>query len=84
MEKTKLPNKGYAIKEYGDKITTSYLMSEWLKTSQALSGANDNVKREWMQFRDNGRYLLEGAMMRMTQDMTQLWVKGLDPISAVN
>lgn len=83
-ERTKLPEKGYAIVEYGNKITTSYLMKERLKTSKTLTTASSDVKTEWTKISNDSWYLLEGAMMNITQDMTMLWVKWLDPISATN
>lgn len=83
QDKTKLPNKGFAIVEWGGKIPVTFLMTQWLKTSQSLSGADSSVKREWMQFADNSRYLLEGAQMNITQEMIKLWILGLDPVTTV-
>lgn len=83
-ERTKLPDKGYAIVEYGNKITTSYLMRKRLETSSTLTTADPSVKKEWLKIYDDARYLLEGAMMNITQEMTMLWVEGLNPVSAFN
>jgi hypothetical protein len=83
-ERTKLPDKGYEIDEYGNKITTSFLMRKWLETSSTLTTADPSVKKEWMKIYDDGRYLLEGGMMNITQEMVFTWVKGLDPVSATN
>ena len=58
-------------------------MYQWLQKSQSLSGASSDVLSEWRQFAQDVRYLIIGGQMTTTQQMIYLWVKGLDPISAV-
>lgn len=83
-ERTKLPDKGYAIVEFGNKITTSYLMRKWLEQSSTLTTASADVKKEWLKIYDDARYLLEGSMMNITQAMIKVWNAGLNPVSALN
>lgn len=74
--RTKLPNKGYEIVEYGEKLSTSFLMYQWLKTSRTLEGASTDVKKEWKTIARDSKFLIEGAMLRMTIEMTKVYTKG--------
>ena len=46
-ERTKNPNKGFDIKQYGNKLTTSKLMTKWLKQSNTLEWAKDDIIKEF-------------------------------------
>jgi len=83
-ERTKLPNKGFEIREYGEKLTTSFLMGEWLKTSKTLEGADSSVKQEWMTIARDGKYLIEAVAMRVCIDMLQVYTKGFGAPSSVH
>jgi len=72
-ERTKLPNKGFRINEYGEKITTSFLFYQWIQKSRTIKGAGDDIKREWMNLAENGRFLIESAMLRMAIDMLKVY-----------
>lgn len=74
--RTKLPDKGFEIVEYGEKLTTSFLMYEWLKVSRSISGASADIKKEWKTIARDAKFLIEGAMMRMSIDMTNVYAKG--------
>lgn len=74
--RTKLPNKGYEIVEYGEKLSTSFLMYQWLKQSKTLEGASTDVKKEWKTIARDSKFLIEGAMLRMTIEMTKVYTKG--------
>jgi hypothetical protein len=83
-ERTKLPDKGFEIREYGEKLTTSFLMGEWLKTSKTLEGASDSVKQEWMTIARDGKYLIEAVAMRVCIDMIQVYTKGFGAPTSVS
>lgn len=74
--RTKLPNKGFDIIEYGEKLTTSYLMYQWLLSAQSIKGADMDIKKEWKQIARDSTYLIEGAMMRMVIEMTKVYTQG--------
>lgn len=74
--RTKLPNKWYEIVEYGEKLSTSFLMYQWLKQSKTLEGASTDVKKEWKTIARDSKFLIEGAMLRMTIEMTKVYTKG--------
>lgn len=75
-ERTKLPNKGFEIVQYGNKLTTSKLMTKWLKNSNTLEGAPDDIISEFSQMVDSGRDLIEMAMMRITMEMIKVYTQG--------
>lgn len=70
--RTKLPNKWFEIVEYGEKLTTSFLMYQWIQKSRSIKGASNDVKKEWKNIAKNAKYLIEGAMMRMSIEMTKV------------
>lgn len=82
--RTKLPDKGFEIVEYGEKLTTSYLMYQWLQKSQSLKWANSDIKKEWKTIARDSLYLIEGAMMRMTMEMTKVLTDGFGTPTTVN
>lgn len=74
-ERTKLPDKGFEIVEYGEKLTTSFLMYQWLKKSKNIKGADSQIKKEWMTLARDSRFLIEAAMLRMAIDMMNVYCK---------
>lgn len=81
-ERLILPSKGFQIQEYGQKYTTSFLMSQWLQKSETLQGADSSVKAEWQTLYNNAKYLLKGAMLQRNINMVNLWYKGFSISSA--
>lgn len=74
-ERTKNPNKGFDIKQYGNKLTTSKLMTKWLKQSNTLEWAKDDIIKEFDKMIDDGKDLIEMAMMRITQEMVKVYTE---------
>lgn len=81
-ERTKLPDKGFEIIEYGEKLTTSFLMYQWLKKSKSIRGADSQIKKEWMTLARDSRFLIESAMLRMAIDMVNVYAKGFGAITS--
>jgi hypothetical protein len=77
-ERRKLPNKGYEIVQYGNKLTTSKLMNKWLMESSSLEGANSDVLSTFDKLTDDTRDLMAMAMMRMTMEMVKVYTDGFD------
>lgn len=74
--RSKTPNKGYKIKEYGGKLTTSYLMRKWLEKTTDLNGADSSVLQGWADFLNNGKFLFDGGIYNMGIDVINLFYKG--------
>ena len=74
-ERWKLPNKGYEIVQYGNKLTTSKLMNKWLMESNSLEGANSDVLSTFDKLTDDTRDLMSMAMMRMTMEMVKVYTE---------
>lgn len=81
-ERTKLPDKGFEIIEYGEKLTTSFLMYQWLKKSKSIKGADSSIKKEWMTLARDSKFLIESAMLRMAIDMMNVYTKWFWPITS--
>lgn len=81
-ERTKLPDKWFEIIEYGEKLTTSFLMYQWLKKSKNIKGADSQIRKEWMTLARDSRFLIESAMLRMAIDMVNVYTKWFWPISS--
>lgn len=74
--RTKLPDKGFEIIEYGEKLTTSYLMYQWIQKAQSLKWASNDIKKQWKTLATDASFLIEGTMMRMTMEMLRVYTKG--------
>lgn len=83
QDRSKTPDKGYDIREYGGKLTVSYLMSEWIRSAKPIEGASADVKQGWMDFMNNGRWLLEGSKFNLGIDAISLLTKAFS-ISTAN
>lgn len=70
------PEKGYEVNEYGGKITASFLFTEWLKVSQTLSGASDDLKVEFVDQAQRTKKLLQAAKKGMDYETTKVYAKG--------
>lgn len=76
MELSVWPNKGFQIKEYGQKITSSFLFGEWLKTAKTLNGASDDLKAEFVNQGQKTAKLLQAADMSMGDEAIKVLTKG--------
>lgn len=80
-ERVKNPNKGFEIIEYGQKLTTSFIMTQWIKKSKSIRGASDSVKQAWQALSRDSKFLIKGAMIRMTIEMTKVYTEWFGAIS---
>lgn len=76
------PEKGYKIVEYGGKITSSFLFWEWLKKSQTLKGASDDLKAEFVNQAKKSKKLMQAADKGMEYECTKVYTLGFDITSA--
>ena len=74
--RSKTPNKGFKIKEYGNKLTTSFLMRQRIEKTQDLNGADNSVLKGWSDFLDNGKFLFDWGIYNMAIDVINLLYKG--------
>lgn len=82
--RTKLPNKWFEIVEYGEKLTTSYLMYQWIQKSRSLKWASNDIKKEVINLTNDAKNLIIGAMLRMSMEMTKVYTKWFGAPTAVN
>lgn len=75
LERAKTPDKWFKIKQYWGQITVSYLMSEWIRQSKTLDWANEDVKRGWMDFMQNGKFLVDWSKLNIAIDAIRLLEK---------
>lgn len=73
--RTKLPNKWFEIIEYGEKLTTSYLMYQWIQTSRTIKWASSDIKKEWKKIASDAQFLIQWAMLRMSMQMTRVYTQ---------
>lgn len=82
MELSVGPTKGYKIKEYGAKITSSFLFGEWLKKSKTLTGAKDDLKAEFVDTAQKTKKLLLAAEKGMAYEAIKVLTKGFSITAA--
>lgn len=82
MELSVWPKKGYEIKEYGGKITSSYLFNQWLKTAKTLNGASSDLQAEFVSKGNQTRDLLISADMGMAEEAIKVLAKGFSITAA--
>ncbi len=70
------PEKGYRINEFGGKITSSFLFGEWLKKSQTLKGASDDLKAEFVNQAKKAKKLMLAADKGMEYECTKVYTLG--------
>ena len=76
------PEKGYKIKEFGGKITSSYLFGEWLKKSQTLKGASDDLRGQFVEQAKKAKKLMQSADKGMEYECTKVYTLGFDITNA--
>ena len=62
--------------EFGGKITSSFLFGEWLKKSQTLVGAKDDLKAEFVAMAQKTKKLLKAAEKGMYYEALKVLTKG--------
>lgn len=75
-DRAKTPDKGFAIKEFGNKLSTTYLMRKWIEETGSLKGADASVLEGRNDFMNNGQYLFRGALYNVAIDVVNLLYKG--------
>ena len=76
MELSVGPTKGFKIKEYGSKITSSFLFGEWLKTAKTLTGAKDDLKAEFVSMANKTKKLMRAADKGMEYEAIKVLTLG--------
>ena len=70
------PKKGFAIKEFGNKITTTHLFTERSRKAKDLAGAPESIQAECVSISENAKVLMQGAERRVMEEMVKLWTLG--------
>lgn len=68
--------KGYLTKDFGEKIEVTYKMYQYLKNQNTLTGANDDVKSEYIQLTQDSKDLNLGRMETMNIESVALKTMG--------
>jgi len=82
MELSVSPSKGYKIVEYGEKITSSFLFGQWLKTAKTLVGATSDLQAKFIDTGKKAKKLMQAADKSMAYEMTKVYTKGFSITAA--
>lgn len=81
MDVTKLDDKWFQIKLFGNKISATKLMTNWFKQNQRLKGADSSVIQNLDNFFGITKDLIRSAQDSLELEMVKVWTEGLNPIS---
>lgn len=69
--------KGFTVKYYKNKIKVTKEMSDWLKTSTSLAGADSSVKKMFADFVRNYKTLIKGGIKAKNIAATKVFTNGI-------
>lgn len=84
MDATKLNDKGFGIKSFGNKISATRLMTKWLLANKRLVGADSSAIQNLDRFYDVTKWLITSAKDTLELEMVRVWTDWLNPISTAN